>query len=108
MARVITPWRASYDPALRVAAGEALDTHRTDPDNPGWRWSVNADGLGGWLPDGWVAGGRAREAFDTRELDVSEGEEVAVMARLHGWSRCRLADGREGWVPDGCLSHHGP
>lgn len=103
-ALVVSPWRASYDPALRVDAGEPLSPGDTDPENPGWRWCVNGDGLGGWLPEGWVRDGRAKDAFDTRELTVRGGEEVDVLARHAGWSRCRLPGGREGWLPDTCLA----
>jgi hypothetical protein len=49
--RVVAAWTASYDPALKVARGERVAPGRTDPENPGWRWCVNGEGLGGWLPE---------------------------------------------------------
>lgn len=104
MRRVIASWRASYDPALSVVAGEPVEVGGTDPDNPGWRWCVNAEGLGGWLPEGWTQDGRASAAFDTAELTVAGGEEAQVLKRHAAWSLCRLGDGREGWLPDTCLS----
>jgi hypothetical protein len=77
---------------------------RTDPDNPGWRWCVNGEGLGGWLPEGLVRDGCALDDFDTRELTVAVGDEVEVRDRRAGWSFCLAHGGRLGWVPDGCLN----
>jgi hypothetical protein len=101
-ARVISPWVASYDPALRVASGEAVTPGRTDPDNPGWRWCVNEQGLGGWLPDALVVNGRVLADFDSTELTVGQGHVVEILDRCAGWTRCRW-QGVVGWVPETCL-----
>ncbi len=101
--RVIARWTASYDPALRVVAGEKVLPKRRDPDNPGWVWCVNARGLGGWLPEPLVEDGRASVDFDTMELTVSEGDQVVVLETLAGWSRCLGQGGETGWPPDSCL-----
>ena len=87
-----------------MARGEPLVGHHTDPDNPGWRWTTNAAGLGGWLPEGLVAMGRATEAFDSTELTVVKGDSVTRLKRLNGWSLCETETGLEGWLPDSHLA----
>jgi hypothetical protein len=105
--RVVVAWTASYDPALKVARGERVAPGRTDPENPGWRWCVNGEGLGGWLPEGIVADGRVSEDFDTRELTVSIGDAVEVLQTCAGWSLCAGPDGAVGWIPDSCIASAG-
>ena len=108
MIRATAPWRASYDPALAVAAGEPLEVGRRSEDEwPGWVWCENRSGLGGWLPEGIVGDGLALADFDTRELTVTEGEVVHPGERRAGWTWCRGEDG-QGWVPDRCLEAPGP
>ena len=102
MIRVRRLWTASYDPALRVSAGDALTVGRRDDEWPGWVWCVDRDGLGGWLPEGIVADDRATADFDTRELTVAKGDLVKPLHHRSGWAWCRGPDG-EGWVPERCL-----
>ena len=100
-------WTASYDPALRVSAGEPLEVGRGDDEWPGWVWCENATGLGGWLPLETVGDGRALEDFDTCELTVAAGERVDPGERRAGWTWCRRGE-RAGWVPDRCLEGMAP
>ncbi len=103
MARVVKNWTASYTPALRVRAGEAVTPGGTDDDYPGWLWVENADGLGGWVPVEIVKDTEITEDFDTAELTVQLGEAVDIRARRLGWCRCETPDGRTGWLPESCL-----
>jgi hypothetical protein len=105
LVRVITPWTASYTPALAVRRGEPLTFKGTDPDNPGWRWAENADGLGGWLPIDLIDDDHLTQDFHSTELTVEVGTELAVIQRLNGWSLCETEDGVTGWVPDTSLDH---
>lgn len=107
-ARVITPWTASYDPALAVHPGEAVTLGKTDPDHPGWQWVENAQGLGGWVPSGIVTDGRTTEAFDTQELTVQVGEQVVLLETRLGWTRAHRQDDAEGWVPSDHLAPQFP
>jgi len=75
------------------------------PDNPGWRWTTNAAGLGGWLPEGLAVDGRATETFDSAELTVEVGQRVTRLRRLNGWSLCETEHGVRGWLPDSHLAH---
>lgn len=101
--RVTAAYAATYTPALFVARGEALTSHHADPDNPGWRWTTNASGLGGWLPAGLVQDGCATEDFDGTELTVAAGVFVTLVRWLNGWSLCETAPGTRGWLPDSHL-----
>ena len=102
MSCVTAPWRATYDPALCVAKGDPLEVGRRDEEWPGWVWCLDAEGLGGWLPEEDVGDGRALADFDTRELTVAEGDMLEPLEHRSGWTWCRGLDG-EGWVPDRCL-----
>ena len=86
-----------------MARGEALVSHGTDPDHPAWRWTTNAAGRGGWLPDGLVQDGRATDGFDSTELTVAAGQTLTCLEQRHGWSLCETATGAQGWLPDSTL-----
>lgn len=101
---VTQDWQASYTPALTVARGQPLTSHHTDPENPGWRWTTDATGLGGWLPEGLVVDGCATTDFDSSELTATAGTAVTRLQRLNGWSLCETPDGTTGWLPDSHLA----
>jgi hypothetical protein len=103
-ATVTAGWTASYTPALSVARGQPLTSHHTDPENPGWRWTTDATGLGGWLPEGLVQDGRATDSFDSTELTVTAGTPVTRLRRLNGWSLCQTDTGATGWLLDSHLA----
>ncbi|WP_172299287.1 SH3 domain-containing protein [Pseudoruegeria sp. HB172150] len=108
MVRVARPWKQSYDPALRLRAGETVTVGAGDDEFPGWTWCENADGLGGWVPAEVLSTtepgpGQALHAFDTCELTVSPGDELDIQARQLGWALCRSSDGTTGWVPLSCF-----
>jgi len=100
--RVTEPWRATYDPALAVTAGQRIRPGRLDDAFPGWQWVEGQTGLGGWVPAGIVAGETITEAFDTAELSVAPGALLLPLSNRLGWTLCRAEDGSEGWVPDRC------
>ena len=96
---VTKAWTASYTPALSVKRGERLSFGRTDPDNPGWQWAENRDGLGGWLPEAFIASDHMTRDFDSTELTVAESDRVRVLESLAGWHFCETEDGGRGWLP---------
>ncbi len=102
--RVAKAWRASYSPALKLRAGEAITPIRTDTEYPGWHWVENAKGLGGWIPSAILRDDVALEAFDSTELTVTEGDEVQILSIRQGWVRCRAANDDTGWLPATCLA----
>ncbi|TBX21135.1 hypothetical protein TK43_13540 [Roseovarius sp. JS7-11] len=101
--RALKPWRATYDPALAVTAGQRITPGRTDDEYPGWQWVVNGDGLGGWVPAAIVQDGRIVSPFDTTELTVSTGDMLTPLDHRLGWTLCRNRKGQTGWLPDSCL-----
>ncbi len=102
--RATKPWRASYDPALNVQAGDRVMLGRKDDEHPGWQWVKNADGLGGWVPENILDGSRVATGFNTKELTVFVGDPVTALLLHAGWYWCCDRDGTEGWLP---LTHLG-
>jgi hypothetical protein len=96
---VTKPWRASYDPALAVRAGDTVTPGRKSNEYTGWQWVKNRSGLGGWIPADILTGTRITQDFDTRELTVETGYTVTSLATRVGWHWCRDRHGREGWLP---------
>ncbi len=110
--KVISDWKQSYDPALKVARGDELRVIKEDKRKwAGWVWCTDSSGLSGWLPvqvfDALKIGkpNTATKEFNTIELTVSKGEMLFVSNGLNDWSWCRNEQGKEGWVPDNCLTH---
>lgn len=106
--RAVTPWRATYTPALAVTAGQRVAPGRLDDEYTGWQWMTDDSGLGGWVPAEIVQGTRTTTSFDTTELTVEPGDLLRPMDHRLGWTRCQTQDGRAGWVPDPCLTPDQP
>ncbi len=92
----------SLRPGERVTVGE---TYKGPEGWPDWVWCVSEAGIGAWVPlpilettgEGTAL---AREAYDSRELDVEGGDEVTGERETCGWLWCaRERDGASGWVP---------
>ena len=101
--RIAKPWTASYDPALSVRRGERVTLGQNDPENPGWRWVMNAQGLGGRVPEDALQGDVMVEDFDTAELSVQPGQVVEVLQIRLGWCHAALPEGGTGWLPASVL-----
>lgn len=97
--RVTRAWRATYDPALAVTAGETVTPGRLDDEYPGWQWVENALGLGGWIPASLLEGNRIAADFDSAELSVEPGMTVTRLKTRAGWHWCQDDSGRRGWLP---------
>lgn len=102
--RVTKTWRASYNPALAVLAGDIVTLGRRDTEYPGWQWAINAAGLGGWIPETILSGSRITGDFDTQELSIRQGDLVTRVASRAGWIWCRTKQGAEGWLPENHLT----
>lgn len=63
----------------------------------------------GWVPSRYLSADTGLAVviteYDTTELELSAGEEVAVIHHddASGWWWCRRDDGVEGWVPVSAL-----
>jgi hypothetical protein len=74
---------------------------------------VISPGGSGWVPSRHLSldTGRAQAThdYDTTELPVSAGQDVAIVERddRSGWWWCRSEEGREGWVPMTVLTEVG-
>lgn len=106
--RVIEAHRGPDRPPLALQPGESvtLGAPYKGPEGwPDWIWCVSGAGTGAWVPlpvlektgEGTA---RAREAYDSTELDAEAGDEVAGLREMCGWVWCvREGDGASGWVP---------
>ena len=98
-------------PGERVAAGE---TYAGPEGWPDWVWCVSDAAVGGWVPRPFLeehgdGTARVREAYDARELDAEEGDEVTGDRETCGWLWCiRERDGASGWVPREKLEQRTP
>jgi hypothetical protein len=89
-----------------VKAGDQVETGDLSEEWPAFRWCVNRDRTGGWVPDRFLEPGSegeatARRDYDTTELAAEAGEIVTVIEvdEESGWLWCSSASGRAGWVP---------
>ncbi len=89
-----------------VEAGEQVQTGELSGEWPAFRWCVNRDGIGGWVPDRHLAPISNDEAtvlrdYDTTELAAEAGEIVSVIEPDEecGWLWCSGSLGRAGWLP---------
>ena len=93
-------------PPLVVKAGDHVETGELSEEWSAFRWCVSDEGLGGWVPDRYLAPGSEREAtvlhdYDTTELAAEAGEIVTVIEadEESGWLWCGGSSGRRGWLP---------
>lgn len=102
-ARVTAAHRSPARPAIRVNSGDQVTLGERDTEWPAFTWVTLANGLGGWMPATifTVAGERATalQDYDTRELDVDEGEVVVLHREMANWWWAENAAGDTGWVP---------
>lgn len=110
--RIIEAHRGPDRPPLFLRRGEQVavgETYKGPESWPDWVWCVSGAGLGAWVPlpfledlgDGTA---RAREDYDSRELDAERGDEVSGERETCGWVWCvRGRDGASGWVPSDTL-----
>lgn len=108
IARIVSPWTASYPEALIVCAGQKLALGRTDEEWP-FIWCTDSFGKSGWIPLSLIekvadSVGICRAGYSTRELDVVSGELVMLESSESGWSWVTNQLVASGWVPDKCLS----
>ena len=101
--RVVAPYEAAYDGALRLRPGDTVTVGDGDDRWPAFRWCTTDDGAVGWVPENYleISGetGRAVRDYDTNELTVVVGDRLQVLAEMGGWLRCRHPSGEVGWLP---------
>ena len=102
-ARVIVTHRAPDRPAIRVVAGDTVTLGDRDIDWPHFVWATLASGLGGWMPaamfDAERGAARARDDYDTRELDAEAGEVLVLHHEIADWWWAENVLGTTGWIP---------
>ncbi len=91
---------------LELREGDIVRVGDRDDQWPLWLWCTNDRGAG-WIPEGFLdiheKVGRAKRDYTTRELAVSEGDQVELVESHGGWAFVRPQAGEPGWVPEHCL-----
>jgi len=103
-ARVVKAYTPEPGQPVRLQAGDILYIGEESPTYPGWVRVRVPDGRKTWIPEAYVRGregeeGTALVEYDSRELNVAEGETVTMLLEIRGWTWVRTGDGREGWLP---------
>ncbi|MEV4776805.1 hypothetical protein [Microbacterium sp. LWH12-1.2] len=89
---------------IQLRRGDHVHVGSADHPRQGFEFVLTADGHG-WVPARHLTNDRPtaviRFAYDTSELDATEGDRVTVVVDdpHTGQSWCRTRDGREGWLP---------
>jgi hypothetical protein len=103
-ARVIADYQAAYPNPLILAAGEAVQTGRRDPEFPGWVWSTNRAGQSAWVPENILdlhgETAVARQGYSSAELTVRAGEQITLLKFERGWFWASNSSNQSGWVPE--------
>jgi hypothetical protein len=103
--RVIKPYKQPYPNPIRVRAGDRVyPDHSRETEWAGWVWCTDAQGVGGWTPEAWLARDgdewHITRDYDALELTVQVGDPVRLECAESGFVWVTTSDGRRGWVPE--------
>ncbi len=98
----------SFEIAPKVSAEETVTFRGNDPQNLGWFKGTTNEGIEGYFPLSWfsvdepLGQATAQRDYDTQELTVKKGEDVATMESESGWTRVMNTEHEIGWIPATC------
>jgi uncharacterized protein YgiM (DUF1202 family) len=107
-ARASSGHEASAREPIRLASGDEVTVGERDTEWPAFVFVTGSSGEG-WVPSRHLSADAGTAVvitpYDTTELELGAGEEVAVLDRddVSGWWWCRRGDGAKGWVPVSAL-----
>jgi hypothetical protein len=108
--RVVVPYDSPFTEPLMLAKGERLRWEAPECEWAGWIWCTTEAGESRWVPESWVEKEGEycvlQRPYTATELDVEEGEMVAVEFLESGWGWVTRESGQSGWVPLECLAPH--
>jgi hypothetical protein len=90
---------------LIAVKGEIVEGEKRETEYEGWLWCQNNDGINAWVPETHLEptsdSGKFQflRDYNSRELNVEEGQEVIVLEEDSGWIWVRTTLGEEGWIP---------
>ena len=104
-ARVIKAHAPDSPVSLIMKEGDILHGERRATDWDGWLWCTSDSGVSVWVPKVFLSKlpegdlYRATCDYDSRELEISAGQEVEILSKTAGWAWVRTGNGGEGWIP---------
>ena len=107
-ARAVSGHEVPAREPIQLEPGDEVTVGERDTQWPAFVFVTCASGEG-WVPSRHLSANAGTASvitpYDTTELDLVAGEEVAVLERddTSGWWWCRRADGEVGWVPVSAL-----
>ncbi len=97
--------KSEFQVPLIAKKGEIVEGQERETKWEGWLWCRNSSGVHGWVPKTYLESTSESGQFqflddyNTRELTVTEGEEVIALEEESGWVWVRTTLGEEGWIP---------
>lgn len=102
--RVHTARQVSYPDPLAIRVGDVLRVGANDDEWPAFVWCTDLAGKSGWVPERYIARegdrGTVLRDYEATELEIAEGDVLAILDEEGGWFWCRDARDRYGWVPE--------
>ena len=105
--RVIKNHKTEFHVPLVAVKGELVQGEERETEYKGWLWCQNSAGINAWVPETYLEktsdSGQYQflKDYNSRELNVNEGQEVIVLDEDSGWVWVRTTLGEEGWIPSG-------
>lgn len=102
--RVVKDHIRSYDHSISLHVGEKIRVGQRDDEWTTWLWCTNNNQESAWVPEEVLdlhnnETATVNRDYNSIELTVALGEEVAGFERIGGWLWCRNENHEEGWIP---------
>jgi hypothetical protein len=105
--RIRKPHQPSFDYHVLLKQGETVEYERRPSDSPGWIWCIPFNKKPCWVPETWLQiqgnHGVVLKYYDSRELNVMQGEEVEIEIQESGWAWVTNSKKERGWIPADCI-----
>lgn len=103
--KVTKDHKTEFHVPLIAVKGEIVQGEKRETEYEGWLWCQNKDGLNAWVPETHLEktsdSGQYKflKDYNSKELNVEEGQEVIALEEDSGWIWVRTTLGEEGWIP---------
>jgi len=103
--KVTKDHKSEFHVPMVAMKGEIVQGEKRETQYKGWLWCQNNHGVNAWVPETHLEAtsdsGKYQflKDYNSRELNVEEGQEVIVLEEDSGWIWVRTTLGEEGWIP---------